>query len=62
MMKNNLVAYEFLLIRDKLEKIVRLLVTQEVHDLMESMFLIGCLHNICHENFMKIKEDKEKNE
>jgi len=51
------VSEEFEFIRSKLEKIARLLTQMDPNSIVEASFMIGCLHNVCHENSLKYKED-----
>lgn len=44
---------EFIFLRDKLKKIAVLLCSDKLEDKMETAFLVGCLHSICHENSLK---------
>lgn len=48
---------EFEFIRDRLEKMAKILVRGEKADLIEVGFLIGCLHSICHEHAQKLKAE-----
>ncbi len=41
---------EFEFLRDKLKKIANLLLSRNPEDIIESAFMLGCLHSICHEN------------
>lgn len=48
---------EFLLVRDKLKKIATLLVEGNPASTIEAAFLVGCLHNICHQNSILFTPD-----
>lgn len=50
-------SQEFEFIRNKLENIASLMCT---NNLIEASFMIGCLQNICHENSIKFKEEKDE--
>ena len=53
-------AYEFEFMRDKLKHIATLLAdTENASNLLEVSFYIGCLHSICHENWVYFKKDDE---
>jgi hypothetical protein len=56
----NTPSSEFIFIRDKLEKIARLIVDGEPTNLREAAFMIGCLHNVCHQNVLIFQECKCK--
>lgn len=56
MKPNNLATEEFTFVRDRLKKLAELLITLDSKNLMEAAFLVGCLHNVCHENSIKFKE------
>ena len=60
-MSNDHFSKEFLFLRDKLERIAKLLTSQERSDIIEASFMIGCLHNVCHQNAMILKEDPPEN-
>lgn len=47
---------EFIFVRDKLEKIARLLVDGDTSNLREASFMIGCLHNVCHQNAITFQD------
>ena len=47
---------EFEFIRDKLERIARLLVNGDDSNVIEVSFMIGCLHSVCNENIDKFKD------
>lgn len=50
-------SVEFDFVREKLEKVARILVaSQESNALLEVSFIVGCLHNICHENALFFRE------
>lgn len=44
---------EFVFLRDKIEKIGRLLIKGSSGDLIEASFMLGCLHSICDEDAIK---------
>lgn len=53
-------ASEFQFVRDKIETISRLLLNDGVgSSLLEVAFMLGCLQNICHENWMFFKKDDD---
>lgn len=47
---------EFEFIREKLQRIARLLVDGEKASIVEAAFMIGCLHSVCNENIDKFKD------
>ena len=55
-------AYEFEFLREKLQKIAILLVSGESKNLSEAIFMVGCLHSICHQNHSNLKENNIKKE
>jgi hypothetical protein len=50
---------EFLFLRDKLEKIARMLIDGTPEMIREASFSVGCLHNICHDNITRFINEKE---
>ena len=53
-------AEEFIFIRDKLERIAHLVAHGNENTLREAIFMIGCLHNVCHENSILFQKGKCK--
>ncbi len=56
-------TYEFNFMRQKLEKIARLLTQNDPSSIIEAAFMIGCLHTVCCENADRFasEEDIEAN-
>ena len=51
---------EFVFIRDRLHSIARLLVRGQPSDIVESAFMIGCLHTVCCEDAVLFKEEEKE--
>ena len=54
------VQQEFIFIRDKLQTIASLLLDNEKNSLVHAFFILGCLHEICHQNSMIFQDRKCK--
>jgi hypothetical protein len=52
-------AEEFTFLGTGLRRIAELLISGEKKDIVEAVFLIGCLHNICYENSQLFSEKDE---
>jgi hypothetical protein len=58
-MDNEKIALEFEFLRDNLKQIARLLIENHT---IEAVFMIGCLHSICHQHALIItKKNRESN-
>jgi hypothetical protein len=56
-MSDKIASEEFLLIKNRLERIAALLVRLDNPSIVEVGFMIGCLHNICEQNAITFQDN-----